>query len=305
MGREDHPVRPEFVVVGASYEKDVAKVSLRDRPARGRPRAPQSGPSSDKSPSGGPDQACRPGSPPNPGLRCSAPRFSSALPSPRSLRGAQHPHTKRLTLPERPAQGEPPQVSTCRRGGRTPELPHPGKNLCPKGRSVLLSRVRYPSLPRPRLPSTSRAMSDGNNMTEAAAGTATGDEIQVKANTATAPAPHLPVPVAALNPRQFVPPLSPRVRQSLPPEKERRRNETRLRSPRNCRHFRPPILRGGAEGGEEVGRRRSGRSQGAGSERKDARHWRVTRRSVCSEEPNVLRRASARTQSVRGSARMS
>lgn len=130
-------------------------------------------------------------------------------------------------------------------------------------------------------------------MTEAAAGTATGDKIQVKANTATAPAPHLPVPVAALNPRQFVPPLSPRVRQSLPPEKERRRNKTRLGSRRICRHFRPPIRRGGAEGGGEVGCRCRCWSQGAGGERKVAHHWRATRTRVCSDERSVLRQASA------------
>lgn len=228
-----------------------------------------------------------------PGLRCSAPRFSPALPSPRSPRGAQQPHTKRLTLPERPAQGDPPQVSTCRRGGRAPQLPHPRENLWPQRSLRPAQPGPLPVPPRPRLPSTSRAMSEGNNMTEAAAGTATGDKIQVKANTATAPAPHLPVPVAALNPRQFVPPLSPRVRQSLPPEKERRRNKTRLGSRRICRHFRPPIRRGGAEGGEEVGCRCRCRSQGAGGERKVAHHWRATRTRVCSDERSVLRRASA------------
>lgn len=146
-------------------------------------------------------------------------------------------------------------------------------------------------------------MSEGNSMTEAATGTATGDEIQVKANTATALAPHLPVPVAALNPRQFVPPLSPRVRQSLPPEKERRRNETRLRSPRNCRHFRPHIRRGGAESGEEVGCRRRGLGQGAGGERKVARHWRATRRRVCSDEANVFEASERRERRACGGRR--
>lgn len=130
-------------------------------------------------------------------------------------------------------------------------------------------------------------------MTEAAAGTAIGDETQVKAHTPTAPAPHLPVPVAAPNPRQFGPPLSPHIRQSLPPEKERRRNETRLRSRRNCRHFRPRVRRGGAEGGEEVGCRRRSPSRRASGELKFACHWRATRRRVRSDEPNVLRGARA------------
>lgn len=85
-------------------------------------------------------------------------------------------------------------------------------------------------------------------MIQAAEGTAIRHKTQEKANTATAPAPHLPVPLAALNPRQFVPPLSFHASQSLPREKERRRNETRLRSLWNCRHFRPHIWRGGIKG---------------------------------------------------------
>lgn len=125
-------------------------------------------------------------------------------------------------------------------------------------------------------------------MIEAAERTAGRDKTQVKANTATTPAPHLPVPVAALNPRQNVPPLSLHANQSLPREKERRRNETRLHSPWNCRHFRPHIWRGGAGGGEEVGRMRRSRSQRTSRKRKVARHWWVRRRRVSSEERNVL-----------------
>lgn len=86
-------------------------------------------------------------------------------------------------------------------------------------------------------------------MIQAAEGTAIRHKTQEKANTGTAPAPHLPVPLAALNPRQFVPPLSFHASQSLPREKERRRNETRLRSLWNCRHFRPHISRGGIKAG--------------------------------------------------------
>lgn len=86
-------------------------------------------------------------------------------------------------------------------------------------------------------------------MIEAPEGTA-GDETRIKTNTATAPAPHLPVPVAALNSRQLVPPLSLPTSQSLPPEKERRRKETRLRSTWSCRHIRRHIWMGaGREGG--------------------------------------------------------
>ena len=59
--------------------------------------------------------------------------------------------------------------------------------------------IQYPSLPRQRLPNTSRATSEGNSMIEAAEETVVRDETRVKTNTATAPAPHLPVPVAALN----------------------------------------------------------------------------------------------------------
>lgn len=110
--------------------------------------------------------------------------------------------------------------------------------------------IQYPSLPRQRLPNTSRATSEGNSMIEAAEETVVRDETRVKTNTATAPAPHLPVPVAALNPRQLVPPLSLPASQSLPPEKERRRKETRLRSTWSCRHIRPHIWMGaGREGG--------------------------------------------------------
>lgn len=225
------------------------------------------------------------------------PRLPSALPR-HAASGERNIRAQRgsRARPERPAPAEPPPGSSRRRGGTAPEPPRP-ENLWPR-RSFRPAQPGQhgPSLPRPRSPSTSRAMSEGNNMTEAAAGTATGDETQVQSNTApTAPAPHLPVPVAALNPRQFVPPLSPRVRQSLSRKKERRRNETRLRSPRNCRHFRPESRRGGAEGVEEVGGRRSGRRQGAGGERRLARHWREARRRVCSDEPNILKRESARS----------
>lgn len=65
-------------------------------------------------------------------------------------------------------------------------------------------------------------------MIQAAERTATRHKTQEEANTATALAPHLPVPLAALNPRQFVPPLSFHASQLLLREKERRRNETRL-----------------------------------------------------------------------------
>ena len=87
-------------------------------------------------------------------------------------------------------------------------------------------------------------------MIEAAEETVVRDETRIKTNTATAPAPHLPVPLAALNPRQLVPPHSLPASQSLSPEKERRRKETRLRSTWSCRHIRPHIWMGaGREGG--------------------------------------------------------
>lgn len=71
--------------------------------------------------------------PPNPGLRCSAPRFSSALPSPRSLRKAQHPHTKRLTLPELPAQGRTAAGLDLHAGRQNPRASPPrGEPLAPK-----------------------------------------------------------------------------------------------------------------------------------------------------------------------------
>lgn len=121
-------------------------------------------------------------------------------------------------------------------------------------------------------------------MIQVAKGIRVRDETEVKANTATAPAPHLPVPLAALNPRQFVPPLSPHDNQSLPQGKERRRNATRLLSPWRCRHFRPQSWRGGAEEGEEVGCR----SLRASRKRTAARHWCAGRRRASSDQANVL-----------------
>lgn len=134
-------------------------------------------------------------------------------------------------------------------------------------------------------------------MIQTAEGTAIGDKTQVKANTATAPAPHLPVPVAALNPRQFVPPLSLHASQSLPREKERRRNETRLRAPWHCRHFRPHIWRGGAERGKEVGCLPRNSSQRTSCKCKGASHWWARRKRVSSAESNVLRKRVLGTQS--------
>lgn len=150
---------------------------------------------------------CRPDFPTGSGPQVFHPELLFSLPSPRSLGREVHPHTKKLKPSEPPTEEDSPPVWICRRGGKAPKLPHPKKTFGPKGPSVLLSLVQYPSLQRRRLPNTSRATSEGNSMIEGAEGTAIRDETQVKANTATAPAPHLPVPVAALNPRRFVPPL--------------------------------------------------------------------------------------------------
>lgn len=215
--------------------------------APARPPSPFLGPSSDEGQPRPPRRRPSLGCPSGPGPASeSRPQVLHAEPlsaptGPRHAPREVHPHSRE---PRTSEASEGPSLSARPKGaarGRAPEASPPGAARPTRPPSP----GRSPALLGRSLPNTSLATSEGNSMIRAARGAARRDEPQLKADAATAPAPpHLPVPLAVLNPRQFVPPLSFHISQSLPRDTERRRNETRLRAPRACRHFR--LRRAGA-----------------------------------------------------------